>query len=242
MRQLPRAEARGRPVRQPGRRHLAVRQHRRRSRPDHSEGQPRRDAAVRSRPVATGSAGDGHLHPRSGRAGQAGEDHLQQAGGQRRGHEREGDLPARDGRRGRHGAMGPRLPSRRPHPRHREGREAADHREGPAAARAGHRRAGGARQGPGRAARRRRAPRLPPQRLDLRVVQRPRRERQRDDEDRPRQAEGQRLRRTAGRLQGAGRPLHRWDRTTSAIASCSTARDTSTSASASAARRRTRRS
>ena len=112
-------------------------------------------------------------------------------------------------RRGRDRAMGPRLPSRRPHPRHREGRQAPDRREGAAAARAGHRHPGGARQGPGRAARRRRAPRLPPQRLDLPVVQRPRRERQRDDEDRPRQAEGQRLRRDPGHLQGAGRALHR---------------------------------
>ena len=81
--------------------------------------------------------------------------------------------------------------------------------KGAAAPRAGHRHPGGARQGPGRAARRRRAPRLPSQRLDLPVVQRPRRERQRDDEDRPRQAEGQRLRRDPGRLQGAGRALHR---------------------------------
>ena len=55
------------------------------------KGNPGGHAAVRSRAVAAGSARDGHLHPRRGRAGQAREDHLQQAGGQRRRQEREGD-------------------------------------------------------------------------------------------------------------------------------------------------------
>ena len=160
--------------------------------------------------VRSGHPRDGHLHPRERRQSEARKDHVRQA---RRGDERserETRLQAADRRRRREVALVDLVPSRRAHARHRKDRPAPHRRKGPARGDAGRRRAGGVVEGSGRIARRRRASGLREERLDLSLLQRSRRGRQRDDGDRPRQAPRRTARRSGDALQGArGAVSHR---------------------------------